>query len=177
MIFDNFCISQFTVSPFCLKKESLFVLEVRCSGCNFHCKGCFVPELQRRDYFPEVSVDEFTQAVISEIDPMIIGELHILGGEPLLDENRINFLSYFLHSFRETFQKSISVLLFTGYKRRELLESELFDSFKTKLLPYLDYIKFGRYRKDLPPRKVSSTFQLASCNQFITDNSLKVLKL
>lgn len=61
-------------------RTSLFV-----SGCNFHCPGCFNPEVQAFDYGQEFAGDPAIE-LLESLNNDIVSGLSILGGDPLCQD-------------------------------------------------------------------------------------------
>lgn len=133
-------------------------LDIYISGCSGpHCKGCHNPELQN---FKEGDIwdKEYAKYLLNKFksSETLIERIFIMGGEPL-DQN-IKKLKQFLTFIRMNIRRDI--YLFTRYELDEIDEN-------VKL--FVQYIKCGRYDKDLPnkDRVMQYDILLASTNQKI----------
>lgn len=124
-------------------------------GCKFHCKDCF----------NEITWDftggkEFTEAVMEEIidflAPNYIKRLTVLGGEPLVEENREGVL-WILQRVREKYPNK-QIWIYTGYLWEQVRDLEHME--------YLDVLVDGRFKAEL--KDISLRFR-GSSNQRIID--------
>ena len=136
-----------------------FVLELYFCGCSFRCKNCHNQELW--DYKKEYEIDVYSafKYLREYINNPLIGEIQILGGEPLWDKNRILFLTELLKLIKSE-NKNINIVLFTGYNLKDL-------DLTAGCFKYVDYLKCGRYIENLPSKQLNPSFVLASSNQEI----------
>ncbi|KXB02829.1 hypothetical protein AKJ35_00880 [candidate division MSBL1 archaeon SCGC-AAA833F18] len=63
------------------------------SGCNFSCKHCYVPEVERQDLGTEEAKD-----LLDGLADFGVEELYMSGGEPLLREDLFELISYAVDS-------------------------------------------------------------------------------
>ena len=111
-------------------------------GCTLHCKGCINPELWSND--PECLYEPSKLA--NEVSS---GEVTLLGGEPLQQEEILEFI-------RELKARDIGIILFTGYE---------FDALKGKKLEaakMCDCVISGPFN---PLQKDDSLYLMGSRNQ------------
>lgn len=99
-------------------------------GCSIRCKGCWNKEMWdfKKGIFFEVS------KLVNDIVHCDIGGITILGGEPLDQYGEI------LELVKEMYKKNISVILYTGYTRKEIEYHN-----KKEVLNYIDILISGRY--------------------------------
>ena len=145
-------------------------LEIYFTGCSLRCPGCHNSFLQERtsENSRELSVGEILEELKDYVS--ISSQVHILGGEPLEQDQRA--LSLFLKGLRE--MGFTNIILFTGWDFPQSYVEKEWELFK-----HCDYIKTGHYdennlnhTKTLIPDGPS--FPLASKNQtFIKVNKSK----
>ena len=113
------------------------VFEIYVSGCSFHCKGCHNEELWDFNVGEELN-DNYLASLVKKIKEsrIMIKEISILGGEPLLQDDSFFLLVYAL---RKKFPK-FKYTLFTGFN---------LDEINLNVFPYFDRIKYGRYIEEL----------------------------
>lgn len=124
---ENVCVSLFT------------------QGCPFHCDGCHNPQT----WDPEGG-ELFTDATMNEIladikANGIIRNFNIMGGEPLMEQNRKDLLRL-IWAVRHDYP-NIKIFLWTGYIYEELLAME--DDYITNILNNIDVLIDGPYIDDL----------------------------
>ena len=130
-------------------------IEIYLSGCNPpHCPGCHNESLW--DFRQGLPWDMWMNGLITNYQFMgdLINHIWVLGGEPL--DQPENELVELLTQLRREFDKP--VWLFTGREVHEIPMS---------ILVLCDYVKSGRYDKDLTPGAVEYGVQLASSNQHV----------
>lgn len=127
-------------------------LEIYITGCKPpHCPGCHNESLW--DFVNENNMDYYKQIIRNKIQTNMVDEVWILGGEPLDQdlfelEDLIRFIK----------QYEVDIWLWTKYT----------DYSKIKFLYLLDYIKIGRYDKNLNAyMDTVNNIKLASSNQKI----------
>ena len=124
-------------------------------GCKFHCKECF--NTVTWDF---TGGKEFTEAVMDQIlellAPAYIKRLTILGGEPLVEENREGVL-WILQRVRAKYP-TLKIWLYTGYVWEQVKDLEH--------IKYLDTLVDGRFEADL--KDITLKFR-GSSNQRIID--------
>lgn len=112
-------------------------LELYFQGCSIRCKDCQNSFLWDQD---EECLKSYT-AILSELKdyPPIAKAVHILGGEPLNQEDRT--MTLFLKYLKDMFPKT-PVYLFTGYD----LNEEAVNNFKIyPQFQYVDAVKVGPF--------------------------------
>ncbi len=149
-------VQTFNISPFSIKGTG-FVLEIYFYGCNnSKCKDyCINKQFQKINHASFMSVFELFNAVKAKLE--FVDEIHFLGGEPLLNEHRLNFIKAFIELCKR-YKPTLIFVLFTGKEKRELDFSKL---------SCFNFIKCGHFDINQPPKEISSTFILASANQEI----------
>ncbi len=130
-------------------------------GCLKRCKGCCNPEMQELVKNTIVSTDGLIKKIKEAKDNMDIEGVTLLGGEPVLQAKGLIDISKWCKS------NGLSVMLFTGYRYAELLDSDNFDIIE--LLKYIDILVDGEYVEELYDNTRS---WIGSSNQnmyFLTD--------
>jgi anaerobic ribonucleoside-triphosphate reductase activating protein len=107
-------------------------------GCDLNCPGCFNPETH--SFAPKLTVPVADLADRCAADAQLEG-VTLSGGEPLLQGAVVR---EFLRCVRA--QTSLSVLLFSGFTREEILASE--DG--AAILARTDVLVAGRYDRTQP---------------------------
>lgn len=127
-------------------------LEIYLSGCNPpYCEGCHNSALW--DFNIGNDWTEWKDIIKDKVNSGLVHSIAILGGEPLhQDRDELNKLIEWLH----TLGKEIWV-----YTREETGFEEL----------DVDYIKSGRYMKDLP------SIKYPEYNLILASNNQKIIKL
>lgn len=119
-------------------------LSVYFSGCRFHCPGCHNPEAQDFNYGEEFT-EELKQEIINKLQKNGISRrLSILGGEPLMPENRAavsELISTVLMYYPDTI-----IYLWTGYNYEDLLNSN--DDYIKYIFTHIHCLIDGRYEQD-----------------------------
>ncbi len=140
-------------TSYTLKYKSFDIYLAGCKG-NPHCEGCQNPEswnFNQGTYYKEMLDNIKTK--INDFGNMI-ENIMIFGGEPL--DQPINQLTKFL-IFLKQFNKNI--WLFTRYEFKDISDI---------IKVYCDYIKCGRYIKDLKTDdNIQYGIKLATSNQKI----------
>lgn len=94
---------------------------VRCSlfvsGCTFHCKGCFNPELQSFKYGKPYTEDTKKEIMDIISEPEVKG-LSLLGGDPLCQERK--GLEHILELVKLVKRKKKDVWIWSGYSWEEI---------------------------------------------------------
>lgn len=141
---------------------SELAFDVFFSGCSFpHCPDCQNPELQKFDYSIPNGDYRWVIDSIGKSEGMI-EKVRLMGGEPL-DQDML-YLDDFLFDLKDKpWWPGKELWVFTKYLPREL------SSIQRRLLEdHADFVKHGRYIKELPSAICSGTgITLASANQFI----------
>ena len=119
-------------------------LSVYFSGCHFHCPGCHNPEAQDFNYGEEFT-EELKQEIVNKLQKNGVSRrLSILGGEPLMPENRAavsELISTVLIYYPDTI-----IYLWTGYNYEDLLNSN--DDYIKYILAHIYCLIDGRYEQD-----------------------------
>ena len=146
-------IKKYDISNGCGIRTSVFF-----TGCDFHCPGCFNPELWDRN-----SGNEFTEDTKMTIFNLLSDEncdgLSVLGGEPLIQGEE---LLLFLREVRENFPHK-DIWLWTGYEISKLDKN----SIQWKIINECDYVTDGLFKEELAGRKLRFR---GSSNQIIWRN-------
>lgn len=115
------------------------------SGCSLACKGCFNTPAWSLTYG-----DKFTEEVLDELikdckKPYIKG-LSLLGGDPMEKENQEEVLSI-IKRFREEFQDSKDIWVWTGRKIEDLLDETCRDctEYTKDILCNIDFLIDGPF--------------------------------
>lgn len=127
------------------------------SGCRFHCKNCFNSELWDLNYGKKF--DNNTKEVLFNLlkEPFI-KRFTILGGEPMIEENREEVYEL-LKEIKQKYSNKI-IWLYSGYKYEELLL--LFP----KIFEVIDILVDGQFVDSLKDFKLKFR---GSSNQRIID--------
>lgn len=88
------------------------------SGCRFHCKNCFNYELWDLNYGKKFD-DAAKELLFNSLEEPFVKRFTILGGEPMIEENR-NKVYDLLKEIKQRFPDKI-IWLYSGYKYEELL--------------------------------------------------------
>lgn len=111
------------------------------SGCRLHCKGCFNKIAWDFNAGKELT-DEVINKILESIEPEYIQGLSILGGEPL-DENNIEGVKHIIEMFRDKFNNTKDIWLWSGY----YYENEMTD-YQKEVALMCDYLIDGRFESD-----------------------------
>ena len=125
--------------------------ELYISGCKEHpCNGCHAPELWD-EIGNELDYIKLNKKIVSNLD--IIDNLMICGGEPLeKPKEEIVELIKFLQQYKKP------IWLYTRFE---------YDEVDSDILNELNYIKCGKYDKNLLGNNIQYGIKLASANQKI----------
>lgn len=119
-------------------------LSVYFSGCHFHCPGCHNPEAQDFNY-GEKFTEELEQEIVNKLQKNGVSRrLSILGGEPLMPENRAAVSE--LISTVLIYHPDTIIYLWTGYNYEDLLNSN--DDYIKYILTHIHCLIDGRYEQD-----------------------------
>lgn len=105
------------------------------SGCSMECKGCYNPNLWKKEDGREYMAKTLLQVICLECDKQDIDTVVLIGGEPL--EQNIDDLSILLGKL---YTYNYKIWLYTGHE---------FDDVPDHLKQYLYTIKCGRYDESL----------------------------
>ena len=147
-------IKKYDISNGCGVRTSIFF-----TGCNFHCPGCFNPELWDKNAGKLFDEDAKTELFTLLSDRFCDG-LSALGREPLLQGEELVSL---LTEVREKFPTK-DIWLWTGNRLSSLKEN----SVEQKIVSLCDYVVDGIFIEDLS--KVKLRFR-GSSNQHIWRNN------
>ena len=106
------------------------------SGCNFHCKECFNPELWDPEYGTLFTYDTLMEIFDSVDNDHIVG-LSILGGEPLSDFN-LETVTFLCKEFKKEFPNK-TIWLWSGFTIEKL------NSKQKEILEYIDVLVDGQF--------------------------------
>lgn len=142
-------------------RVSLFV-----SGCDFHCPGCFNPEVHDFTYGERFDSNVAEEIIKMVSEPTISG-LSILGGDPLCqDDDGLIMLSELCR--RVQYMKK-TVWLWTGFTWEDVFSLPCRDSkhqFQKFLLADCDVVVDGTFKQELSDRKL---VWRGSANQRVID--------
>lgn len=127
-----------------IKKNSIgnwegISVSLYCSGCPFHCKGCFQPETWNPKYGKEFT-DEVKKEILEELEKPYYDNLVLLGGEPLAPYN-LETMTNVAREFKEKFPYK-QLVLFTGYLFEDVKKYEIVQC-------YVDIVIDGQYIEEL----------------------------
>jgi len=123
-------------------------------GCLKRCPSCCNPEFLPIRARSLLSTVEICALILKNKQTHNIKGITLLGGEPLLQAQGLAEIAQYSQSI------GLSVMLFTGYNKTELLESQFAGA--TKLLHYTDLLIDGEY---LAEQNESSRNWVGSSNQ------------
>lgn len=129
-------------------------LEVYVSGCTRGCPGCHNSELydfNLGDEFTTRWLNDFVRKINAY--RKVVKKVWVLGGEPL-DQDQAQLIKL-LEAAKSC---GVEVWLFTGYEAEDVPED---------IARLCDYIKCGRYRRELSGDNVQFGVTLSSINQYI----------
>ena len=139
-------------TQFSLSKKAY---EIYVAGCTPpHCEGCHNQKLWAFNMQDGVTPTEIILDFKRKLHkfPELIQNIFIMGGEPL-DQDKAEMFTL----LRELHKFGIPIWLFTRY---DIVDIPI------KFLPFITYIKTGKYDENLPP-VISHGIELASSNQRI----------
>ena len=142
-------------------RTSLFV-----SGCNFHCHGCFNPEVQDFEYGKRFDSKTVEKIMAMILEPTISG-LSILGGDPLCqDVDGLIALSSLCQRVR---YNGKTIWLWTGFVWEDIFSLPCRDiqhQYQKFLLADCDVVVDGPFKQELADRALKWR---GSANQRIID--------
>ena len=140
-------------------------ISLHVSGCDNHCKGCFLPESWNPKYgkkFDSIALGE----IIHYLSKPTTDGLTIIGGDPLYPDNQWH-MRILLDSIRSIFGFSKSIWLYTGYKYEDLLVSVEYGNDTLKeILDSIDVLVDGPYMEEY---KEGEHMYRGSSNQRLID--------
>ena len=146
-------IKKYDISNGCGIRTSIFF-----TGCNFHCPGCFNPELWDKN-----SGAIFDENAKKQLLEMLSDEncdgLSILGGEPLIQGEELLIL---LKEVKLKFPQK-DIWLWTGYEISKVDKN----SVQWEILQQCDYVTDGLFKEELSNKKLRFR---GSSNQIIWRN-------
>lgn len=107
-------------------------------GCSRNCDGCIAKTMNLSNDYDNISADDLYKWISSCKD---IEGVSISGGEPL--EQNLEDLVLFL-SLVKSDSRNLSIILFSGFTYDEIIKSS-----KKSLLPFIDILIDGIYKKEL----------------------------
>jgi len=111
-------------------------------GCDTHCDGCHNQNTWDKNLGKLYNIDDLVDELKSKVEN---GKITISGGEPLIQlEETIQLISKL---------KDMDICLYTGRS---------FEEVPKELLPHLNYLKVGNYKKEL---RTTTTSFIGSTNQ------------
>lgn len=116
-------------------RTSLFV-----SGCRNNCPNCFNKEAQNFNYGKEFT-DEVANKIIDSVKENQYKGITILGGEPMELENARELVK-FVKKFKEVYNDSKTIWLFTGYIYEDILA---YNDERSELANLVDIIVDGPF--------------------------------
>jgi len=121
---------------------------IRCSifftGCDFHCPGCFNPELWDKNS-GEIFDDDAKSELFSYLEDEHCDGLSVLGGEPLIQGQALVEL---LEEVKVKFPEK-TIWLWTGFK----IDGKL-DETQKMILQNCDYVVDGQFKEHLAGKKL-----------------------
>ena len=126
-----------------IKKDSVgnwlgISVSLYCSGCPFHCKGCFQSETWNPKYGEEFT-GEIKEEIFKELEKPYYDNLVLLGGEPLAKYN-VETMTEVAREFKNRFPDK-ELILFSGYLFEKVKEYEI--------MQYIDVMIDGKYVQEL----------------------------
>lgn len=126
-----------------IKKDSVgnwlgISVSLYCSGCPFHCKGCFQSETWNPKYGEEFT-GEIKEEIFKELEKPYYDNLVLLGGEPLAKYN-VETMTEVAREFKNRFPDK-ELILFSGYLFEKVKEYEI--------MQYIDVMIDGQYVQEL----------------------------
>jgi len=106
-------------------------------GCLKRCRSCCNPEFLPIRVEMLFTIDSLCHLILENQQAYAIEGITILGGEPFLQAQGLAEIAQFCQSI------GLSVMLFTGYNKEELLEPQFLGA--TKLLKHTDLLVDGEY--------------------------------
>ena len=125
-------------------RVSLFV-----SGCTHHCKGCFNKEVWNFNYGKSYT-QKTEDKLIDLLKSNYIKGISLLGGDPMMEQNRKDILSLCKRIKKELPEKDI--WLWTGYTLKQL--KKLNCPVISEILEQIDILIDGRFEEDLKDRNL-----------------------
>lgn len=147
-------IKRYDISNGCGIRTSIFF-----TGCNFHCPGCFNPELWDKESGKPFD-ENVKEELFSHLSDDHCDGLSVLGGEPLIQGQELVDL---LKEVRETFPEK-TIWLWTGYEISKLEDG----SIQWEIISLCDYVVDGQFKEDLAGKKLRFR---GSSNQTIWKNN------
>jgi len=110
-------------------------------GCNRRCPGCCNRAMQEIRRNKIVDTSDFISVIGKAADTYHAEGVTMLGGEPMLQAEGLSHIAEWCRN------RGLSVLLFTGYLYKELLDMN--DPYVSKLLRYTDILVDGPYIEEM----------------------------
>lgn len=124
------------------------------SGCGHNCKGCHNQELQNRQ--SGLSLSDIYQELKNR--RQLTDWVVLTGGDPLFSKNVVDLYKI----IKIAYQFNYKIFVYTGYTYKEI---EFFINCYKSNRYYIDYIKCGKYIKELK----NNDYIFASTNQELYD--------
>lgn len=141
-----------------------YSLVVFYSSCPHKCFGCQNPETWQNPNMGQDFTEKKQQELLEHIrkNDFIYDALVLSGGDPLCDDNIESALN-FVENFKIMFPQK-EVWIYTGFTFSQIQDDKL----KATILNYCDYIKCGRYIKELSSiDNIQYDIRIATSNQQI----------
>lgn len=141
-----------------------------CSGCDYHCKGCFNPESWDFNAGKDFTQEEI-EIILNHLGKSYINGITLLGGEPLHHKNRKEILNL-IRIIKEKYPTK-NIWCYTGNTFENFIEEN--DPIIIEIFNNLDVLVDGPFIEDL--KNLSIKFR-GSSNQRILNmkESMKELK-
>lgn len=113
-------------------------------GCSLRCEGCMSPDLAGREEKNRRDVEKVFKEIISLCQGHV--GLTVTGGEPF---EQPSSLAALLKKIRK--HTNLDLLIYSGYTLKEIMQGS---KAMRDLLKQADFLIDGRYRHELPTRKI-----------------------
>jgi len=135
-------------------------LDLFISGCMApHCSGCHNPYAWDYKAGSPLVYSRLKRKIDESLS--MIDQIRVMGGEPL--DRSAEEITCFLQWLSDNYPKQ-KIVLFTRYEEHEVKEKI------PSVLRLCDYVKFGSYKENLPPRyEQNLNIILASSNQMVVE--------
>lgn len=141
-----------------------YSLTIFFSKCTHRCEGCHNPSTWSQNFNSKLFTKEVEESVLSHFksNEQFYDNLCLSGGDPMHPDN-ITDITSFVDKFKALFPNK-EVWLYTGFD----IDNIFYDTVKLKLFNKCDYVKCGRYIKDLKCKdNIQYNIKLATSNQNI----------
>lgn len=145
------------ISPYSVNPDT-FSIELYFTGCNHFCKDCHNKHLWNYMKEFETDINSVMFKLSKVLNKGFVKEIAILGGEPLLNDNRVRFIYELCKNIKKFYD--VEIVLFTGYELDYVYNNYPF------LFYVVDYIKTGKHDSDNRCKKrLHDNFILDTANQ------------